>query len=46
MNDSIYESIPKIENVKEFSDVVGNKYTKFLKNENNELLNTLHSTFL
>ena len=45
MNDSIYESIPNIENVKEFSDVVGNKYTKFSKNENNELLNTLYSTF-
>ena len=33
MEDSIYESIPKTENAKEFLDVVGQKYTKFLKNE-------------
>ena len=26
-------------------DAIGKKYTKFLKNENNELLNTLYSTF-
>ena len=45
MEDSIYESIPKTENVKEFLDVIGKKYTKFSKNENNKLLNTLHSTF-
>ena len=45
MDNSIYESIPKTENAKEFLDVVGKKYTKFLKNENNELLNILHSTF-
>ena len=42
MEDSIYESIPKTENAKEFLDVVNKKYTKFSKNE---LLNTLHSTF-
>ena len=45
MEDSIYENIPKTENEKEFLDVVGKKYTKFLKNEKNELLNTLQSTF-
>ena len=45
IEDSIYESIPKIENTKEFLDVVGKKYTKFSNNENNELLNTLYSTF-
>ena len=45
MEDSIYESIPKTENAKEFLDAVGKKYTKFSKNENNELLNTFHSTF-
>ena len=37
MKNSIYESIPKIENAKEFLDVVGKKYTKFSKNEKNEL---------
>ena len=45
MEDSIYESIPKIDNTKEFLDAVGKKYTKFLNNEKNELLNTLHFTF-
>ena len=45
MDDSIYESIPKIENVEEFLNVVGKKYTKFSKNEKNKLLNNLHSTF-
>ena len=45
MEDPIYESIPKTENAKEFLDVVGKKYTKFSKNEKNELLNTLHSLF-
>ena len=45
MDDSIYESIPKTENAKEFLDVVGKKFTKVLKNEKNELLNTFHSTF-
>ena len=43
--DSIYESIPKIENAKKFLDAVGKKYTKFSKNGKNELLNTLHSIF-
>ena len=42
MEDSIYVSIPKTENAKEFLGAVGKKYVKFLKNE---LLNTLHSTF-
>ena len=42
MKNSIYESIPKNENAKEFLDAIVKKYTKFLKNE---LLNTLHSTF-
>ena len=37
MDDSIYESIPKIENANEFLNVVGKKYTKFSKNK---LLNT------
>ena len=41
MEDSIYESIRKTENAKEFLDVVGKKYTKFFE----ELLNTLHSSF-
>ena len=45
MEDSIYESIPKTENAKEFLDVVGKKYTKFSVNEKNAFLNTLHSTF-
>ena len=45
MEDSIYESIPKTENAKEFLDVVGKKYTKFSKNEKNELLSTLQFTF-
>ena len=45
MEDSIYESILKTKNAKEFLDVVGNKYTKFSKSEKNELLNTHHSTF-
>ena len=45
MEDSIYESIPKTKNAKEFLDVIDKKYIKFLKNEKNELLNTLHSTF-
>ena len=45
MEDSIYENIPKTENANEFLDFVDKKYTKFLKNEKNELLNTLFSTF-
>ena len=44
IEDSIYENIPHSKNAKEFLDVVGKKYTKFSKNEKNELLNTLHST--
>ena len=42
MDDSIYESIPKTENAKEFLDAIGKKYIKFSKNE---ILNTLQSTF-
>ena len=45
MKDSIYKSIPKTKNANELLDVIGKKYTKFLKNKKNELLNTLHSTF-
>ena len=37
MEDSIYASIPKIENAKEFFDAISKKYTKFSKNEKNEL---------
>ena len=33
MEDSIYASIPKIENAKEFLYAISNKYTKFSKNE-------------
>ena len=39
MEDSIYENIPKIENAKEFLDVISKKYTKLSKNEKNELSN-------
>ena len=45
MEDSIYESIPKTENAKEFLDLFGKKYTKFSKDEKNELLNTQSSLF-
>ena len=45
MKGSIYESIPKTKSAKEFLDVIGKKYTKFSKNNKNELLNILHSTF-
>ena len=45
LEDSIYEIISKTENAKEFLDDVSKKYTKLSKNEKNELLNTLHSTF-
>ena len=45
IEDYIYESIHMTENAKEFLDVVGKKYSKFSKNEKNELLNTLHSIF-
>ena len=37
MEDSIYASIPKIENAKEFLDGISKKYTKFSKNEKNKL---------
>ena len=37
MDESIYEIIPKIENTKEFLDAINKKYTKFSKNEKNEL---------
>ena len=37
MEDSIYASIPKIENAKEFFYAISKKYTKFSKNEKNEL---------
>ena len=33
MDDSIYASIPKIENVKEFLYAISTKYTKFSKNK-------------
>ena len=35
--ESIYAGIPKIENEKEFLDAISKKYTKFSKNEKNEL---------
>ena len=37
MEYSIYASIPEIENEKVFLDVISKKYTKFSKNEKNEL---------
>ena len=37
MEDSIYASIPKIKNAKEFFNAINKKYTKFSKNEKNEL---------
>ena len=37
IEESIYESIPKIENAKEFLDAISKKYTKFSRNEKNEL---------
>ena len=37
MEDFIYASIPKNENAKEFLDAISKKYTKFSKNEKNEL---------
>ena len=36
MEDSIYASIPKIENAKEFSYAIRKKCTKFSNNEKNE----------
>ena len=35
--ESIYASIPKIENAKEFLDAISKKFTKFSHNEKNEL---------
>ena len=37
MEDSIYESICKTNNAKEFLDAISKKYTKFSNNEKNEL---------
>ena len=37
MDESIYASIPKIENAKEFLDTISKKYIKFPKNEKNDL---------
>ena len=37
MVDSIYASIPKIENTNEFLYAINKKYTKFSKNKKNEL---------
>ena len=37
MEESIYASIPKIENAKEFLDAISKKCIKFSKNEKNEL---------
>ena len=37
MEEYIYTSIPKIENAKEFLDIISKKYTKFSKNEKNGL---------
>ena len=39
MEESIYANIPRIENAKEFLDAISNKFTKFSKNEKNELSN-------
>ena len=36
MEDSVYVSIPKIENAKDFLYVISKIYTKFSKNEKNE----------
>ena len=41
MKDSIYESISKIKNAKEFMDAIDKKYTEYSKNKKNELLNTV-----
>ena len=39
MEESIYANIPKIENAKEFLYAISRKFTKFIKNEKNELSN-------
>ena len=44
MEESIRDSIPKVENAKDFLDVINNKYKKFSNNKKNELLTTLHTT--
>ena len=44
MEDSIRDSIPKIENARDFLDAINNKYKKFSKNEKKELLTTLNTT--
>ena len=36
IEDSVYASIPKIENAKDFLYVISKKYTKFSKNEKNK----------
>ena len=36
IEDSVYASISKIENAKDFLYVISKKYTKFSKNEKNE----------
>ena len=36
MEESVYASILKIENVKDFLDAISKKFTKFSKNEKNE----------
>ena len=44
--DSIYASIPNIENAKEFLDVISKKYKKFSKNEKKELSDDHWSMFV
>ena len=39
IEESIYASIPKIENAKQFLNAINKKYTKFLMNKKNELSN-------
>ena len=39
IKDSIYASIPNIENAKDFLAAISKKYTKFSKNEKNEISN-------
>ena len=45
MDGYIRDSIPKTENAKDFLTTIDKKYEKFSKNEKNEYLNMLHSTF-
>ena len=44
VEESIRDSIPKIENMKDFLDTINNKYKKFSTNKKNEHLTTLHTT--